>query len=157
MQQAGFHHANLLANQMAHDMREELASQNQELMTLLQTAMSQQGSPAPPASATTMSTLTPATHQANAITTDPIQMEMLKLLKELSQSICNNVSAKKPTKKKGRKTPDDATFPRRKTDKYCWTHGASAHTSGKCEDKAPGHQDAATFANRMGGSNAYCT
>ena len=157
MQQAGYHHANLLANQMAHDMRDELASQNQELMSLLNQAMSYQGSTAPSVTATNTSTLTPATHQVNATTSDALQLEMLKLLKEISQGLCTTAPPKKTAKKKGRKTPDDATFPCRKKDKYCWTHGACAHGLDSCEDQAPGHKVEATFSNRMGGSNAYCT
>ena len=41
-------------------------------------------------------------------------------------------------------------------NKYCWTHGACNHSSDKCENKAQGHQDAATFRNRMGGNNRGC-
>ena len=44
---------------------------------------------------------------------------------------------------------------RTKTDKYCWTHGGCAHTSKNCRNKKPGHQDDATFENRMGDSTAY--
>ena len=38
---------------------------------------------------------------------------------------------------------------------YCWTHGYRVHknhNSANCKSKAPGHQDAATRANLMGGS-----
>ena len=38
---------------------------------------------------------------------------------------------------------------------YCWTHGYKVHknhTSATCKRKAPGHQDAATRENPMGGS-----
>ena len=38
---------------------------------------------------------------------------------------------------------------------YCWTHGYRVHknhNSANCKSKAPGHQDAATRANPMGGS-----
>ncbi len=38
---------------------------------------------------------------------------------------------------------------------YCWTHGQKVsqhHTSATCGGKAPGHQDTATAANTMGGS-----
>lgn len=39
---------------------------------------------------------------------------------------------------------------------YCWTHGCTygVHTSAACRSKAEGHQDAATYRNRLGGSNA---
>ena len=39
-----------------------------------------------------------------------------------------------------------------KTSKYCWTHGGCNHTSADCRTKATGHQDSATWRNRMGGS-----
>lgn len=39
------------------------------------------------------------------------------------------------------------------TSKYCWTHGACNHHGRECRHKAEGHQDEATFDNRMGGSN----
>ena len=37
---------------------------------------------------------------------------------------------------------------------YCWTHGACHHPSHVCINKAPGHQDGATFMNQMGGKPA---
>ena len=45
---------------------------------------------------------------------------------------------------------------RRNTSKYCWSHGACAHASHDCNSKKPGHIDTATFANKQGGSTAYC-
>ena len=49
--------------------------------------------------------------------------------------------------------------PKKRIDisKYCWTHGAWGHISKDCKRKTTGHKDEATFANRMGGSNFYCT
>ena len=47
--------------------------------------------------------------------------------------------------------------PRRDNGNYCWTHGyrvGNKHTSETCQNKAPGHQDRATHANTMGGSQA---
>ena len=38
------------------------------------------------------------------------------------------------------------------TNRYCWTHGACGHTGEECRTRADGHQAAATFRNRMGGS-----
>ena len=55
-----------------------------------------------------------------------------------------------------RKTRDNSTYPRRVTDKYCWTHGGGSHISAVWNSKFTGHQYGATFANCMGGSNAYC-
>jgi hypothetical protein len=39
---------------------------------------------------------------------------------------------------------------------YCWTHGACAHGSTECNNKAPGHQTTATFTNMQGGSTHQC-
>ena len=42
---------------------------------------------------------------------------------------------------------------------YCWTHGRTHtdnHMSQSCRNPAPGHQQQATLANRMGGSNYRC-
>ena len=41
-------------------------------------------------------------------------------------------------------------------DKYCWTHGACAHTSDACNRKKTGHKNDATFTNKMGGSTVKC-
>jgi methyl-accepting chemotaxis protein len=40
---------------------------------------------------------------------------------------------------------------------YCWTHGGSGHTSTDCSNKVNGHQNNATFENKMGGSTRNCT
>jgi hypothetical protein len=44
----------------------------------------------------------------------------------------------------------------RRYNMYCWTHGGCAHLGPSCRNKADGHQDAATFENKMGGSTANC-
>ena len=43
---------------------------------------------------------------------------------------------------------------RKNTSKYCWIHGACAHDSRSCSNKKEGHQDGATFSNKLGGSTA---
>ena len=58
--------------------------------------------------------------------------------------------------KKKRKTPDNPSLNRRTTSKYCWTHGGCAHNSNECTVKAEGHDDEATFADKRGGSKAFC-
>ena len=40
--------------------------------------------------------------------------------------------------------------------RYCWTHGCGNHWSNRCRNPKPGHQNDATFKNRMGGSNKGC-
>jgi hypothetical protein len=44
----------------------------------------------------------------------------------------------------------------RNTSIYCWTHGGCGHTSAACLAKLPGHQDTATFANKMAGNTLRC-
>ena len=39
---------------------------------------------------------------------------------------------------------------------YCWTHGNCYHNSGTCNSPAQGHQQAATFQNRLGGNHRNC-
>ena len=43
-----------------------------------------------------------------------------------------------------------------RTKKYCWTHGACAHTGTECLNKAAGHKPQATFANMESGSTTGC-
>ena len=152
MQQAGYHHANLLATQL----REDLDARNTDLMTVLQTALEAQSHSTAP-TATVTSDLTNPTHQVNSASSDKVQLEILQLLQQMKTDLqAKCAPAPAPRTRRAKKTPDDASFPRRKTDKYCWTHGGCAHDSSACKDKAAGHQDTATFSNRMGGSNAYC-
>jgi type II secretory pathway component PulJ len=47
-------------------------------------------------------------------------------------------------------------FRQRNNAIYCWTHGGCGHTSTACLAKLTGHQDTATFQNKMGGSTSNC-
>ena len=166
MKQAGYHHANMLASQLKSD----LDTRNAEMMTMMQEVLANTSVQQEIQSDITTPTETTPHHQANAVKGDAVQMEMLRLLQQMQQTMqqlagnqrmnnnnnTNTNNKAQKTRKLAEKTPDNATFFRRITNKYCWTHGAWNHTSEKCQHKAPGHQDAATFANRMGGSNAFC-
>ena len=88
-------------------------------------------------------TITPS---ANATTQDAIQLKMLEILERIDKKLDD--PSRIPSKKKQRV--------RRILDFYCWTHGAGNHKSCDCRNKKPGHQNNATFENRMGGSKAYC-
>ena len=50
---------------------------------------------------------------------------------------------------------DRVRYPRR-YNLYCWSHGGCGHRGNRCRDKLPGHQDDATFENKMGGSCVNC-
>ena len=39
---------------------------------------------------------------------------------------------------------------------YCWSHGGCGHSSTDCQDKRNGHQNNATFDNKMGGNTRHC-
>ena len=162
MQQAGYHHANHLASQL----REDINKRDSELLTVIQSAL-ETASVAPSVLSSEVSTIaTPMQQQVNAVQSDPVQLEILKLLQQMQQSMMttapqnNNNTNTEQRRGRGRrqtgKTPDNASFNRNVTDKYCWTHGACGHTSEQCRAKASGHQDTATLENRLGGSNAFC-
>ena len=146
MQQAGFHHANMIAAQLQQD----ITTQNAQLMAMMEN-MQGQAEEAEPAEPT-----------ANATVADNVNLEMLRLLHSIQQRLSTSNEERNPgdnnnrRRNRNRRTPDDASFNRRVTDQYCWTHGGCNHTSAQCSRKAPGHQDNATFENRMGGSCAFC-
>ena len=143
MQQAGYHHANMLAAQL----REDMTNQNAQLMAMMQSVQPTEEEPPELA--------------VNVTVTDNVQLEMLQLLRTMQQNLMvNNNRQDNPTgqrrRNRNRRTPDDASFNRQVTNEFCWTHGACNHNSDKCEARAPGHQANATFDNRMNGSNAFC-
>ena len=100
---------------------------------------------------TTISTLT---EKVNATTSDNINLQILKLLKEISDDMKDSKQPRNKhpqpqhTRKRKRKRTD--------TSKYCWSCGAWNHTSSTCRFKKTGHQDNATFKNKMNGSTAHC-
>ena len=160
MQQAGYHHANHLASQL----RDDIMKRDTELLTVIQSAIETSSTP-PSLAPSDISTVTSQSQQQiNAVQRDPVQLEILKLLQQMQQSMAVSTTQGNTNRNTGqqnrnrppRKTPDNASFVRNRKDKYCWTHGACGHTSGQCISKAPGHQDTATMENRMGGSNAFC-
>ena len=50
------------------------------------------------------------------------------------------------------KTPMQKTPTKRIVSHYCWTYGACGHPSNLCRNQKQGHQDKATFQDKMGGS-----
>ena len=155
MQQAGYHHANHLAQQL----RTDILQRDNELLSIIQSAVGS-GSPPPSIAPTDISTVTEIQHHANAVQSDPVQLEILKLLKQMQQSLATTDTStgnNRRGRRTPKKTPDNASFNRSQTDKYCWTHGACGHASSVCRAPASGHKQDATFENRMGGSNAFCS
>ena len=170
MQQAGYHHANMLASQM----RVDLNNQQADMLALMQGIVVQDQPPAQEV----MEDNTPVQQVANAAVVDNVQLQMLQILQTMQaaqqqmqqQGNQNGASNQQANgggnrnrnqngggrQRVNRRTPDNATFNRRDTSAYCHTHGACNHTSMDCNKKAPGHKNTATLENRMGGSNAFC-
>jgi hypothetical protein len=86
-------------------------------------------------------------NSATSITTD-----LAAILKELQLYRATAIPAQQP--------PPHIPSPTTTPMGYCWTHGSSKntqHTSRTCTRKAEGHNDAATFRNKMGGSTKTWT
>ena len=144
----------MLATQLNESITQQIATRDSELLSLLQNIPSL-------ASASSDSTQsdedTPQEHKANATSTNTVQLEILKLLKELSTDI-KQTKAVVPRRRQPQKTPDNKNSPpRADTSKYYWTHGASNHSSSECKRRAQGHKHEAVFTNKLGGSKAYCS
>ena len=142
----------MLATQLNESITQQIATRDSELLSLLQNIPSL-------ASASSDSTHsdenTPQEYQANATSTNTVQLEILKLLKELSTDIKQTKAV--PRQHQSQKTPDNKNSPlHADTSKYCWTHGAGNHSSSECKRRAQGHKHEAVFTNKLGGSKAYC-
>ena len=88
MQQAGYHHANHLAQKLKNDIQQR----DNDLLSYIQTAInsssqSDTGSMTGSATPSDMSTTTPLQHQANATRSNPVQLEMLKILQQIQQNL----------------------------------------------------------------------
>ena len=78
-------------------------------------------------------------------------LEMVKIITELKKEV-KALKAVCPTTSTTSNTP----YVRKDIMKYCWTHGAGNHLSKDCKKRRRGHKEDATFADKMGGSKAYC-
>lgn len=91
--------------------------------------------------------------KANITMADKVQLEILKLLKDIKSDMLKCTPA---TEDDGTKNPGGQKRRRRDIQFYYWTHGGGNHKSKDCHNKKDGHQDDATFQNKMGGSTLYC-
>ena len=96
----------------------------------------------------------PIQHSANIATDSNLVPQLIQQMQKMKttnmeqiQSIINQMSLVGCPNHRRNNRP--RTF-----NKYCWTHGACAHTSCECRNKSTGRQDASTVTNRMGGSTA---
>ena len=111
------------------------------------------------------STTSTITEKVNATVSDKIQLEILKLLKDIQQDMTNNKQQNTSGNQlqgnsDGRHQGGNGRRKKRKkrldTSKYCWSCGAWNHLSINCRFKKDGHKDNATFNNKMNGSTYYC-
>jgi hypothetical protein len=56
----------------------------------------------------------------------------------------------------GGRSRGNQQYRQRNYSKYCWTHGACGHIGSTCNTKLAGHQDTASFTDKMGGSTNNC-
>lgn len=173
MLQAGFAHA----NHLAQEMRTEINHSNMEIINMLKIAGSQTQDEATVGTQAT-SSISDVTDQANSITASEnsqllttivqLQKQMAAMQSQLANQNRNNKNDSNSGGGNGdggggnkrkrffKKTPDSPPFTRGKTDVYCWTHGACNHSSADCTRRARGHVETATFQDKQGGSLAFC-
>ena len=99
MQQAGYHHASHLAQTMSSD----IERQDKELMSML-SADVENNTQAPSVAESDDSTVLTQPryqHQSNAVQSDPVQLEMLKLLQQIQLSMSTQQPAQTLTPQSG--------------------------------------------------------
>ena len=163
MQQAGYHHANMLATQL----EVTINTQGTEVLEMLQAMQldkdAPNGDPHQPPEHQPIPLQSPA---ANAAVQQDVQLEMLRILQSIQQSMnrggnggngggrgrrngCGGRNGRggRGETRTHQRTPDDAIFPRQGTTKYYFTHGGSNHISSDCTRQTPGRNNAATREN----------
>ena len=102
-------------------------------------------------------------HMANNAAQQQMMPQMMEQMMHLLQQMSvmqQQMHSQSPTSTVTSNSSNSSSRRRRTrttTSFYCWSHGACAHPSSTCNSKRPGHQDGATFNNKMGGSTAFCT
>ena len=115
--------------------------------------------------------------KANSVSTDMVQLEILKLLKEMkeenkktwkknknsNQNNNNNNANTNNNKNNNRNQNQNQNAnenqrkkQRRDVSKYCSSCGAGNHIGKNCFKKGPNHKDDATFKNMKGGCTDFC-
>ena len=154
MQQAGYHHANMLAAQL----RTDLQVQGSDMLAMMQELSTQDNNPP-------IDARSPPEPARNATVKESVQLEVLRLLREIALNKQGGSGSSRGSAESGggeggrsriRKTPNNASLVRRMVSLYCWTHGGCNHLSKDCKRKALGHKDDAKIGTRMGGFNTFC-
>ena len=129
-----------LATELKNDLNEQLRTNMMDAMLLMQQAPSVQES----------ETSTVTNDSLNSMSTASTLQTILTQMKTPQNEL--HALKSQPT------TSDKNINPRtgKQWKRYCWTCGCCPHFSNYCPNKASGHQDDASFANRKGGSNKNC-
>ena len=106
----------------------------------------------PPASDCSANTGSAPVQQANVA--DSTTANLLKTFLQEFQDLKNQQSSNEDTKGKEKDKNKDGK--KKGPRKYCWTHGACAHTSAECNKPKEDHKKDATFTDMKGGSTNRC-
>ena len=160
MQQAGYHHANMLADQF----RADLQLQGTEMLTLVQSMANIDNNP--PIDEAQPPPQSPPVPVSNTVMQDNVQVGILRFLRDIANQNENNCQRGRDGQegRDGRgggtnrncHTPENVNVARRLTTLYCHTHGGCNHVSADCTSKVPGHKGNTMMENRMGGSSTFC-
>ena len=134
------------ANSIIHELNNNISTLRDEFRESI-SLITPQPPPSPyiPPQSPSPSPTSSLTPTANSVTTQDLLQIISQLQSQLNQQQ-NPSQYKKPK----------SSFIRNQTDHYCWTHGACGHDSKDCRNKKPGHEDSATFENKLGGSTFFC-
>ena len=144
MQQVGYHHASALSSNITSSLQTQPQEQNDQLASFLSTM------PSLTTTITESEESEPSIHSSNsASATNNVQLEMLKLLQEISREIklIGDLATTPRTpgmikRRHGRKPPDNQVDPPRDvTDKHCWIHGHCNHHESQCRHKSEKHRN----------------
>ena len=92
MQQAGYHHAHMLAQQLKTD----LERRDTEIFSIIQ-SVADSTSLLPSVAPTKVSTISASHQHVNATQTDPVQIEMLKILQQMQQTMLSGANVQQTT------------------------------------------------------------
>jgi hypothetical protein len=150
MRNTAYHQAHQLATNLStdfHNMRNEIVTS----MNALALSQEQQHDPNDQLHQEESGASNPSMNAASSNN----NAQLVEAIQQLMQTIqANQSNSSGGTSRTGRRNTGNR--PRRNTSKYCWSHGACSHSSAECNNKRPGHTDAATFEEKMGGSTYYC-
>ena len=176
MRSAGFHQANMLAENL-DSVRHEVLNEVHNVQNVVANAMSN-------IPHSDESTPAPQIQTANAVTTNSDMATLVAQISALSAQMQQMKSGqggrgggrgngggrhgrghqvgrggnggRNPQYNSGSIFGRHPRWHRSNTSLYCWTHGACNHASSNCLHPLPGHRNNATFANRMNGCDFYC-